>query len=126
MIGGEWPGVSLFGMARRNGSGIELLADPTRRRIVALLALHPARSSQIASEIGLSRPATSRQLGLLVDAGLVTFKRFVPDRRGVLYALEPNATGPILAWLAGVEIGRPTPPWPHWWRGRPRRGERRI
>ena len=50
-------------MPKRNGSGIALLADPTRRQIVGLLAVRSLRPSTIATEVGLSRPATSRQLG---------------------------------------------------------------
>ena len=52
-------------MPKRNGPGIELLADPTRRRIIAVLAIRPRRPSVVAAEIGLSRAATSRQLHLI-------------------------------------------------------------
>ena len=41
-------------MPHRNGPGIELLADPTRRRIIALLAICARRPSTIAAELGLS------------------------------------------------------------------------
>ena len=58
-------------MPRRNGQGIALLADETRRRIVALLAERPMRPSAVARELGLSRPAISRQLALLQEARLV-------------------------------------------------------
>jgi DNA-binding transcriptional ArsR family regulator len=92
---------------RRNGSGIELLADPTRRRIVAALALRARRPSSIATEIGLSRPATTRQLHLLQEAGLIRGSRSIIDRRAVLFILDPRRHGPITAWLAGTEIGRP-------------------
>jgi DNA-binding transcriptional ArsR family regulator len=99
-------------MPKQNGIGIALLADPTRRQIVALLALRPRRPSVIAREIGLSRPATSRQLRLLREAGLI---RIVPARlegRAVLYAIDPCSHGRITAWLAGTEVGienaRPT------------------
>jgi DNA-binding transcriptional ArsR family regulator len=92
-------------MPRRNGTGISLLADPTRREIIGLLALHPRRPSAIAREIGRSRPATSRQLRLLIEAGLV---RAIPspfDGRVFLYSLHPAAHGRITAWLAGTEVG---------------------
>jgi predicted transcriptional regulator len=39
-------------MPHRNGTGIALLADPTRRRIVAMLAVRPQRSSELARRIG--------------------------------------------------------------------------
>ena len=94
-------------MPRRNGSGIELLADPTRRRIVTLLAVRALRPSTIAKEIGLSRPATARQLHLLRDAGLIWSDRSPADRRAILYRINPRQHGVITAWLAGTNIGRP-------------------
>jgi DNA-binding MarR family transcriptional regulator len=94
-------------MPRRNGAGIELLADPTRRRIIAALALQPRRPSSLARELGLSRPAVTRQLHILLDAGLVQSGRSMADRRAILFALEPRRHGAITAWLAGTEIGRP-------------------
>jgi DNA-binding transcriptional ArsR family regulator len=94
-------------MPKRNGLGIELLADPTRRRIIAALALGPRRPSSLAAELGSSRPAISRQLRLLRDAGLVRTDRSRLDGRVVLYRLEPRNHGPITAWLAGIGVGRP-------------------
>jgi DNA-binding MarR family transcriptional regulator len=93
-------------MPKRNGPGIELLADPTRRRIIGLLALRALRPSTIATEIGLSRPATSRQLHLMVEAGLIRATRSYIDRRAILYTIHPHSRGPITAWLAGTEVGR--------------------
>jgi DNA-binding transcriptional ArsR family regulator len=97
-------------MPRRNGQGIDLLADPMRRRIVAALARRPWRPSALAVEIGLSRPATARQLHLLRDAGLIRSGRSLLDGRVVLYHIEPRQLGRIAAWLAGTEIARPTTP----------------
>jgi DNA-binding transcriptional ArsR family regulator len=97
-------------MPKRHGPGIELLADPTRRRIIAFLALRPQRPSVVAAEIGLSRAATSRQLHLLQDAGLIEVRRPYHDRRSRMYAIDLQARGRIIAWLAGTEIGRPTDP----------------
>ncbi|OGO54772.1 MAG: hypothetical protein A2V85_18230 [Chloroflexi bacterium RBG_16_72_14] len=92
-------------MPKRTGSGIGLLADETRRRIVALLAVRPTRPSALARKIGLSRPATSRQLRLLREAGLVRVMRSPIDGRGLIYTLHPDTHGRITAWLAGTEIG---------------------
>jgi DNA-binding transcriptional ArsR family regulator len=92
-------------MPKRNGTGIALLADPTRRRIVALLALRPRRPSAIAHEIGRSRPAVSRQLRLLREAGLIRVLVVPFDGRTVLYAIDSRQHGRITAWLAGTEIG---------------------
>ena len=95
-------------MPKRNGPGIELLADPTRRRIIGLVARRPRRPSSLASELGLSRPATTRQLHLLVDAGLVRAIRSDVDRRGMVYTIDPASHGRITAWLAGTDVGRAT------------------
>jgi DNA-binding transcriptional ArsR family regulator len=93
-------------MPKRFTPGIELLADPTRREIVALIAVGTGRPAAIADAIGLSRPATSRQLRILAVAGLIRWTRSPTDRRGRLYLIAPTMEGPIIAWLAGVEIGR--------------------
>jgi DNA-binding MarR family transcriptional regulator len=95
---------------KRNGQGIELLADRTRRQIIASLAIRPRRPSNLALEIGLSRPAMTRQLHLLQDAGLIRSSRSVADGRVVLFSLEQGQHGRILAWLAGTELARPTTP----------------
>ncbi len=87
---------------------MDLLADPTRRRIVAILAIRPMRPSVLARELGLSRPATSRQLRLLREAGLLRAVRSEIDGHSMRYAVEPRNHGRITAWLAGTEIGRPT------------------
>ena len=97
----------LLPMARRNGTGIALLADSTRRAIIALLAVQPRRPSAVAQELGLSRPAVSRQLRLLEEAGLIRSFPYRLDRRGALYQVNPNALRPITAWLAGTGVGRP-------------------
>jgi DNA-binding transcriptional ArsR family regulator len=97
-------------MPRRNGLGIELLADPTRRRIIALLAARSWRPSMLAAELGLGRPATTRQLRLLEQAGLIRPTRSLADGRVVLYCIECRQHGQITAWLAGTEIVRPTTP----------------
>jgi DNA-binding transcriptional ArsR family regulator len=94
-------------MPKRNGPGIELLADPTRRRIIAVLAISPRRPSSLAVELGLSRPATTRQLGLLRQAGLIDSARSRVDGRVRLYRLNPAAHGRITAWLAGIDLRRP-------------------
>jgi DNA-binding transcriptional ArsR family regulator len=96
----------------RMGTGIALLADPTRRRIIALLAVHPRRPSVIAAEIGRSRPATSRHLRLLREAGLIMATRSRRDGRSLVYIIDPVRHRHITAWLAGTDVGPPDAPWP--------------
>ena len=102
-------------MPRRAAEGIELLADATRRQIVALIAGRIHHPSDIAQALGLSRPAVSRQLRLLTQAGLLRWRRSTIDRRGRIYVIEVVMQEPILAWLAGVDLRRVRPPIQIWW-----------
>src|SRR5215213_442959 len=90
----------------RRGVGIELLADPTRRQILAAVAVRPARPSSLAARLGRSRPAVSRQLRLLEEAELIRGHRMPGDGRAMLYTINPLMHGRITAWLAGTEVGR--------------------
>lgn len=97
-------------MPARRGRGIELLVDPTRRRIVSLLAQHAMRSGEIARAIGRSRPTASYHLRLLQRAGLIIRTWSRVDYRGRTYFVNPAMLRPITAWLTGVELPR-SPEW---------------
>ena len=47
------------------------LADPTRRRILARLALGEATVSELAEPFAISQPSFSRHIRVLSDAGLI-------------------------------------------------------
>jgi DNA-binding transcriptional ArsR family regulator len=96
-------------MPHRSGAGIALLADPTRRRIIAALAMKPRRPSQLARELAMSPPAIARQMRLLEDAGLIARHEVPGDGRGVLYTINHRRHGAITAWLAGTEVGLAEP-----------------
>ena len=89
---------------RRAAEGIELLADPTRRRIVALIAGRVWHPADIAAAIGLGRPAVSRQLRLMTRAGLLRWRWSSLDLRSRDYFIDPAMQEPIIAWLAGVDL----------------------
>jgi DNA-binding transcriptional ArsR family regulator len=63
----------------------EALGNPQRRAIVELLAGRPRSVQEIADDLPISRPAVSRHLRLLGEAGLVTDQQ-VGTRR--LYSLD--------------------------------------
>ncbi len=96
-------------MPHRRAEGIELLADPTRRRIVALIAARVWHPSDIAAALELSRSAVSRQLRILLVAGLLEWTPSQFDARSRIYLLHPRMQGPILAWLAGVDLANVRP-----------------
>jgi len=95
-------------MSRRNGPALALLADLTRRRIIALLAMRPSRPSTVANLVPLSRSAATRHLRLLEEAGIVVAQPLMLDGRAILYKLNPLARGAIAAFLAGTDLGLST------------------
>ena len=72
------------------------LADPTRRELVALLAVGELAAGELADRFPVSRPAISRHLRVLREAGLVR-ARVEGKRR--LYALDPAPLRDLDAWL---------------------------
>ena len=73
------------------------LADPTRRRIVELLADGELSAGELAAEFQTSRPGVSRHLRVLREHGLVR-RRADGQRR--LYSLDPAPLEELEAWLA--------------------------
>lgn len=72
------------------------LADPVRRELVDLLAHGELAAGDLASRFPVSRPAISRHLRVLREAGLVT-ARAEGKRR--VYALDPRPLRELDAWL---------------------------
>lgn len=70
----------------------EALADPVRRAILRRLARGPARVVDLAADHDISRPAVSKHLRLLDEAGLVTAE---PRGRERHYRLTPEGLGPV-------------------------------
>jgi DNA-binding transcriptional ArsR family regulator len=95
-------------MPKRRGQGIELLADPLRRQIIAMLALRVRRPRQIAAELGLSAPTISYHLRLLREAGLIEPVRSEIDNRVIDYSIASGAAGRILAWLVLADVAHPS------------------
>jgi DNA-binding transcriptional ArsR family regulator len=72
------------------------LADPTRRRIVELLADGERSAGELASHFSTSRPGVSRHLRVLRENGLV-YARGDGQRR--LYSLDPAPLVELDDWL---------------------------
>ena len=74
------------------------LADPVRRQIIELLAHRPLPAGRVAAAFShISRPAVSRHLRLLRDAGLVEADLAGRER---IYRMETAALGEIEGWIA--------------------------
>jgi DNA-binding transcriptional ArsR family regulator len=79
------------------------LGDPARLAVIRLLRKQPRRSSDIAAVLSLSRPTTSRHLGVLRKAGLVEETTSEDDARGREYRLRPQPFARMRSWLDEVE-----------------------
>jgi DNA-binding transcriptional ArsR family regulator len=79
------------------------LGDPARLAMVKLLRGRPCRSSEIAAALSLSRPATSRHLGVLRKAGIVEETTLADDARSREYHLRPHRFARMRTWLDEVE-----------------------
>ena len=84
---------------------IEALGDPVRRRVVALLAGGPRRAGEIAAEIGMSAPAISRHLRVLLEALVIEDERLDTDARARLFRLRPQSIEAARAWLDELLAG---------------------
>ena len=73
------------------------LADPTRRAILARLALGEATVLELAKPFAMSQPAVSRHVKVLSDAGLIV-QRIDGTKRPC--RLAPGAIDEIDRWLA--------------------------
>ena len=72
------------------------LADPTRRAILARLALGEATVMELAAPFDMTQPAVSRHLKVLEGAGLIT-RRIEGTKRPC--RLAPAAVNEIDQWL---------------------------
>lgn len=79
---------------------LKALADPTRLRLVSMVAGHEGGEAcvcDLTEPLGLTQPTISHHLKILVDAGI-----FTRDKRGVwaYYALVPAAMDALSAVLS--------------------------
>ena len=88
------------GQAANLARTLKALADPTRLRLVSMVAAHEGGEAcvcDLTEPLGLTQPTVSHHLKILVDAGI-----FTRDKRGVwaYYALVPSALDALSAILS--------------------------
>lgn len=81
---------------RRPDAALDALGDGSRREILRLLATRNRSVQEIADGLPISRPAVSRHLRVLKDAGLVS-QEAVGTRR--IYHLEPGGDVAVRDYL---------------------------
>jgi DNA-binding transcriptional ArsR family regulator len=74
----------------------EVVAEPTRRRILDLLRERPRPVGELVQRFGLSQPLVSKHLRVLRDAGLVRVRQ---DAQRRWYELRPEPLVEVDAWL---------------------------
>lgn len=81
-------------------SVLSALADPTRRRLLDLLAAQgEATATRLAEDLPVSRQAVVKHLTVLDTAGLVSADRV---GREVRYTVRPASLDATARWMAGL------------------------
>ena len=78
------------------GSVFRAISDPTRRAILDRLRAGPVPVNELASAFDKSRPAISKHLRVLREAGVVSEQRHGRLR---LYRLEPVELQKVCDWI---------------------------
>lgn len=76
----------------------QVLADPTRRRIVEALRDGERSVNQLVEKVDIGQPGVSRQLAILEEANFVVVR---PDGRRRLYALRPEPFQELSQFVTG-------------------------
>lgn len=74
----------------------QAIADPTRRAIIALIALQAMTPNSIAEHFDTTRQAVSKHLKILTECELVNQQ---PRGREIYYQLNPTKMQEIDKWL---------------------------
>jgi DNA-binding transcriptional ArsR family regulator len=77
----------------------DALGDPIRRRLLEMLGREPQSVSALAEQVPVSRPAVSRHLRVLKQAGLVQEEAHGTRR---IYHLREDGTAVVRAYLEQV------------------------
>jgi DNA-binding transcriptional ArsR family regulator len=87
-------------------TAFDILAEPTRRRVLDLLLDDDRTVGELVDALDMSQPAVSKHLRVLRDAGLVEAR---VDAQRRVYSLRAEPLAELDAWLA---------PYRKFWRGK--------
>jgi DNA-binding transcriptional ArsR family regulator len=77
-------------------TAFQLVAEPTRRRILDLLRERDRSVGELVEHLAVSQPGVSKHLRMLRDAGLVQVRQ---DAQRRWYRLDAKPLAEIDAWL---------------------------
>lgn len=86
----------IFGSVPAALAVLDVIAEPTRRRILDVVREGERSVGELVDELGMHQPGVSRHLRVLRDAGLVEVRR---DAQRRLYRLRPEPLMELDAWL---------------------------
>lgn len=72
------------------------LADPTRRKILELLAVKDKNAGEIAEYFNISKPSISHHLSILKNAGLIMDER---QGQNIMYSLNTTVFQDVIKWF---------------------------
>lgn len=75
----------------------QAIADPTRRSILALIALHAMTPNAIAENFNITRQAVSKHLKILSECDLLTSST---QGREIYYTLQVEKMKEVDEWIA--------------------------
>src|SRR5258705_10014060 len=76
------------------------IAEPQRREILVLLGAGERPVTELARELGMNQPGTSKHLRVLREVGLVRDRKAGKQR---LYGLDARGLRPVHEWTGGFE-----------------------
>ena len=83
-------------MAYGTTHALDVLHDPTRRRVLELLRGGERSVRELTDELPVSQSAVSQHLRVLKDAGLVEVR---PEGTRRLYRVDPDGLSSVRAWV---------------------------
>jgi DNA-binding transcriptional ArsR family regulator len=86
--------------AAPHSDAFRAVADPTRRRILDLLAVRERTVGDLVAELGISQPSVSQQVARLREAGLVEQRR---DGRSKVCFVTPVGLTEVFDWVRHYE-----------------------
>ncbi len=79
----------------------EAVADPQRRRMIALLMEAPRSVNDVAAHFDISRPAVSKHLKVLRECDIVSVQTVGRERQ---HRMNPSTLKPIADWVNQYEV----------------------
>src|SRR5436853_7308114 len=95
-----WTYIRAMARAATTSDAFNAVAEPQRRRILALLKGRERPVNELARALRITQPRTSKHLRVLREVGLVRVREAGQQR---LYGLDARGLQPVQEWAIGFE-----------------------